>query len=240
MHHIERQVNRAFETVTQESYDIASNVRAVKQFCREDQEARTQRELLYVARGHHYRGEWLWAVVENLQSFIATAGRVAVIAVGGWMVLDRGRTLGEYVLFITLQDMVYAPISQLSIVLPKFRRNLSRAERLFEILDARPQVCDVPHAQRLASVAHSVEFRNVSFQYDGSTRRALRDISLSVPAGSTVALIGRSGSGKSTLMSLLQRLYEPQSGGILIDGIDIRNMTATMPHNKRTSSGAPK
>jgi len=225
MHEIERQVNRSFETVTQESYDIASNVRAVKQFSREKQEICKQRELLHVARGHHYRGERLWAVVENLQTLIATAGRVAIIAVGGWLVLTRRCSIGDYVLFIALQDMAYAPISQLSITLPKLRRNLSRAERLFEILDAEPQIRDVPYAPKLLSVAHAVEFRNVGFQYPGTTRWALRDVNLSVPAGSTVALIGRSGSGKSTLMSLLQRLYDPQSGGIFIDGADIRTVT---------------
>ncbi len=232
MHDIERQVNRAFEDVTQESYSIASNVRAVKQFGREKQESLTQRKLLYVARDKHYRGERLWALVENLQTLIATAGRVGVIAVGGVFVLTRRCTVGEYVLFIALQDMVYAPISQLSIILPKLRRNLSRAERLFEILEAKPKVCDAPGARALPSAGHSVEFRNVGFHYEGSNRWAVENINLSVPAGSTVALIGRSGSGKSTLMNLLQRLYDPQCGGIFIDGADIRELTQASLRNQ--------
>lgn len=224
MHRLERQVSRAFETVTKESYDISSNVRAVKKFSREKHESRTQRELLDSARDVQYRGERLWAVIENLQSFIATAGRVSVITLGGYFVLTHRCTVGDYVLFIAMQDMVYGPISQLSVILPKLRRNLSRAERLFEILEAHRVICDAPDARPLAGAEHSVEFRNVSFRYAGSDRWSLKNVSFQAPAGSMVALIGRSGSGKSTLMNLLQRLYDPQEGSILLDGVDIREI----------------
>jgi ABC-type multidrug transport system fused ATPase/permease subunit len=224
MHVIETQVSRAFETVTKESYDIASNVRLVKKFGQERAEARTQRNLLYAARDKHYRGERLWALIENVQTLIATAGRVGVIAMGGYMVLHRLCTIGDYVLFIALQDMVYGPISQLSIILPKLNRNLSRAERLFEILEEKRTILDASNAQLLARGEHCVEFRNVSFTYPGAQRPALRNVSFTVPAGAMVALIGPSGSGKSTLMALLQRLYDPQSGSISIDGLDIRQL----------------
>ncbi len=163
--------------------------------------------------------------MENTQSFIATAGRVGVIAFGGYLVLTRQCTVGDYVLFISMQDMVYGPISQLSIILPKLRRNVSCAERMFEILEERPAICDAPDAELLAAAEHSVEFRNLSFRYPGTDRWTLKDVNFSVRSGSTVALIGLSGSGKSTLMNLLQRLYDPQEGAILIDGHDIRNVT---------------
>ncbi len=224
MHSVEQAVSLAFEAVTKESYDIASNVRLVKKFGREKQEGATQRKLLVAARGHHHRAERLWATTENIQSFIATAGRVAVIAVGGIFVLTRQCSVGDYVLFIAMQDMIYGPISQLSIILPKLQRNLSRAERLFEIMDEQPTICDAPEATPVLTVKHSVEFRDVSFRYPGSDRWALERINLHVPAGSTVALIGVSGSGKSTLMNLLQRLYDPHEGSILIDGVDIRHV----------------
>ncbi len=224
MHYVERRVSRAFETITKESYDIASNVRAVKKFSQEKQEAALQRRLHDSARDVQYRGERLWATIENVQSVIATAGRVGVIALGGYFVLAHRCTVGDYVLFIAMQDMVYGPISALSVILPKFRRNLSRAERLFEILEQTRTICDAPHAEDLPAVQHSIEFKNVSFRYAGADRDALRDVSFKVPAGSMVALIGRSGSGKSTLMNLLQRLYDPQQGAILLDGKDIRDL----------------
>ncbi len=227
MHEIEQQISRAFETVTKESYDIASNARSVKKFSREKQETMLQGDLMSSARGKQYRGERLWALIENAQSFIATAGRVGVIGLGGYFVLTRRCSVGDYVLFIAMQDMVYGPISQLSVILPKLRRNLSRAERLFEILEENRKICDSPQARELTGAAHSVTFDNVSFQYAGAERYALEHISFEVPAGSVVALIGPSGSGKSTLMNLLQRLYDPQQGRILIDGTDIREFSQT-------------
>ncbi|MBV9306257.1 MAG: ABC transporter ATP-binding protein, partial [Acidobacteriaceae bacterium] len=222
MHRLEYLISHAFERVTKESFDIASNVRVVKKFSRERQEARTQRELLYRARRHHYSGERMWAFIENVQSLFSTAGRVGVIAFGGFLVLTHRCSVGEYVLFIAMQDMVYGPISQLSIILPKLRRNLSRAERMFEILEQGRNICDVPNAKRLTGPGRSVKFCNLSFKYAGAEQWTLRDVNFEVPAGSTVALIGPSGSGKSTLMNLLQRLYDPQAGSVLIDGEDIR------------------
>jgi ABC-type multidrug transport system fused ATPase/permease subunit len=225
MHKLETQVSQAFENVTKESYDIASNVRLVKKFCQEKREALTQLDLLGIARERQFRGERLWAVIENVQSFIATAGRVGVITFGGYLVLTRRCSIGEYVLFIALQDMVYGPISQLSIILPKLRRNLSRAERLFQILDERPAVRDAHDADVLPPVESDVEFKNLCFRYSGSEDWALRGVNFKVPAGVTVALIGPSGSGKTTLMNLLQRLYDPQAGSVLIGGRDLRTVT---------------
>jgi subfamily B ATP-binding cassette protein MsbA len=225
MHRVERAVNAGFEAVSKESYDIASNVRVVKKFTQEKQEASTQRRLMRNARIKQYQGERLWALIENVQTWIATAGRVAVIALGGYFVLSHRCTVGDYVLFMALQDMVYGPISQLSIILPKLRRNLSRAERLFEILEQSSSVFDPLDARKLSIATPSVEFRNVSFRYEGTQRWTLQHVDLWVPAGAKVALLGASGAGKSTLVSLLQRLYDPQEGSILINGIDIRNTT---------------
>jgi ATP-binding cassette, subfamily B, bacterial len=122
---------------------------------------------------------------------------------------------------------VYGPISQLSVILPKLRRNLSRAEKMFEILDERPAVKDIEDPCVLGNAHHSVEFRDVSFRYPESSEWALRNVSFKVPAGATVALIGPSGSGKSTVMNLLQRLYDPQHGTVLIDGVDVRQIASS-------------
>ncbi len=225
LHSYEGQSSAAFEAVTKESYDIASNARVVKRFAQEEPEAQLQRGLLRLAREKQYKVERLWALVENVQSFIATAGRVGVITFGGYLVLNHRCSIGDYVLFIAMQDMVYGPISQLSIILPKLRRNLSRAERLFEIRDEKRTLKDPRVTKQLQSADHSVEFRNLSFRYGSSERWTLNNVNFRVFAGSTVALIGASGSGKSTLVNLLQRLYDPQHGSILIDGTDLRDVT---------------
>jgi ABC-type multidrug transport system fused ATPase/permease subunit len=225
MHRLEFLISHAFERVTKESYDIASNVRAVKKFCREKAETQTQRQLLFRARRRHYQGERCWAVIENVQSLFSTAGRVAVIGLGGYFVLTHRCSVGQYVLYIALQDMVYTPISQLAIIMPKLRRNLSRAERMFEILDEKQSVTDSPDATVLSGPERFIEFRDLTFRYAGAAHDTLHNVNLNIPAGSTVALIGPSGAGKSTLVNLLQRMYDPQSGSILIDGQDLRDVT---------------
>jgi len=121
----EQLVTQAFEDVTREAYDISSNVAVVKKFSQEEQESARQRGLLSKARVQQFGAERLWAFVENTQNCISTLGRVTVICAGGYMVLTGRCSVGDYVLFIALQDMVYGPISQLSVILPKLRRNLS-------------------------------------------------------------------------------------------------------------------
>ena len=225
MNLLEHEISRGFEAVSKESYDIASNVATVKKFSQEAREAETQIALLAKARSPQLRGERTWACVENVQTLVAAAGRVAVLALGAVFVLNGKCTVGECVLFIALQDLVYGPINQLSILLPKLRRNATRAQGLFEVLDQRPTVMDKPNATELQPLQRSIEFRNVSFRYGSTSRWALKNVSFKVMAGSTVALIGKSGTGKSTLVNLLLRCYDPQQGAILIDGRDIRSVT---------------
>lgn len=225
MHDLEQEVNGGFERVSKECYDIAGNVATVKKFCQEKREATLQRSLLAKARVPQFRAERNWAVIENAQTLIATLGRVTVIGLGGFFVL-RGRcSVGEYVLFIALQDMLFGPMGQLSVLLPKLRRNVARSEGLFEVLDRKSALADKENALRLPPLQGSVEFRNLSFRYSSADDWTLQNVSFKVPAGSTVALIGRSGTGKTTLVNLLLRFYDPQHGSILIDGVDIRNVS---------------
>jgi ABC-type multidrug transport system fused ATPase/permease subunit len=222
MNQMEREVNRGFEAVSKECYDIAGNVTTVKKFSQEKREASLQRTLLAKARVPQFRAERSWAVIENVQTLIATLGRVTVIGLGGFFVMRSRCTVGEYVLFIALQDMLFAPMGQLSILLPKLRRNLARAEGLFEILDCKAALADASDAHVLRPLHGSVELRQVGFRYPGTHDWTLQNVSFTVPAGSTIALIGRSGTGKSTLINLLLRCYDPQQGSILIDNVDIR------------------
>ncbi|TSA46214.1 ATP-binding cassette domain-containing protein, partial [bacterium] len=127
--------------------------------------------------------------------------------------------------YITLQNMAYQPLSQLSVVFPKLRRQATRAGRLFSILDEPVAIKDKPDAIELAPLQKQIEFKNVSFGYHNNKQWALKDINLIIPAGKTIALVGRSGSGKTTFINLLLRSFDPQKGSIFIDGNDIRDVT---------------
>jgi ABC-type multidrug transport system fused ATPase/permease subunit len=220
---MERQVSEDFEVVSKESYDVASNVSTVKKFSQEKSETVNQAHLLARARQSQYRVERLWALIENIQTLIATLGRVSIIVAGGLLVLWGKATIGELVLYITLQNMAYQPISQLSVIFPRLRRNMSRVERVFELLDARGEVQDKPNAQILPPLSSRIEFRDVWFRYGKDKRWVLKNVDVTVPAGATVALIGASGSGKTTFINLLLRSFDPERGSILIDGVDLRD-----------------
>lgn len=223
IYEIEQQGCEDFERVSKERYDVAGNVLTVKKFSQERAEIRRQWGLQRKARDTQFRGERLWTLVENSQSLISTLGRVAVILLSGWMVLSGRCSVGEFVLFVTLSEMAYQPVSQLAVIFPRLRRAMARAERLFDIIDETPAVKDLPGAPPLAPLARTIEFRDVWFRYAEDRPWTLRGVNLTVPAGAKVALVGRSGSGKTTFVNLLLRMFDPQQGGIYIDGVDIRD-----------------
>ncbi len=222
---IEQEVNEAFEHLSREQYDVAANVLTVKKFSQERPEAENKRELMFRAREIQYNAERLWGIIENIQTVITTIGRVSVLGLSAWFVLKGEATIGDFVLYITLQNMAYQPLSHLSNIFPRLRRNTARAERLFTLLDESVTVLDAPDAPTLAPLTQQIEFKDVSFAYHADGDPALRDLNVVIPAGTTVALVGRSGSGKTTFINLLLRSYDPQKGQILIDGTDIRNVT---------------
>ena len=224
IYEIEQEGCDRFETVAKERYDVAGNVLTVKKYSQEKAEISRQWDLQRLARSTQFRGDRLWMLVENTQGVISTLGRVAVILISGWMVLARHCTVGDFVLYVTLSEMAYYPVSQLSVIFPRLRRSMARAERLFEIIDERPAVSDRPGAPPLSPLERAIEFRNVSFRYSEERPWTLRHVNLYVPAGATVALVGRSGSGKTTFMNLLLRMFDPQEGAILIDGTDLRDV----------------
>ena len=122
--------------------------------------------------------------------------------------------------------LMYGPVKKLSRVNASLQQAIAAAERIFEVLDEHTEVRERPGAPALAPFAREIEFRNVVFAYDdASTRPILRNLHLTVRAGEMVAIVGRSGAGKTTLVNLLPRFYDVTSGVILVDGVDIRDVT---------------
>jgi len=222
---IEQQSNDAFENISREMYDVAGNVQTVKKFSQEMTETQNNCKLLYDAREIQYGAERLWSRIENIQAIISTTGRVAVLSLSAWFVLQGTATIGQFVLYVTLQNMAYQPLSHLGSLFTRMRRNLTRVERLFAVLDEPLSVTDVPDALILPPLQKQIEFKNVSFSYRNDKEWALQNINVIIPVHTTCALVGRSGSGKTTFINLLLRSYDPQQGHILIDGFDISKVT---------------
>ena len=162
---------------------------------------------------------------------------VAAIAVAIITFLALSQTTGQasasaggFMSFIAAMLLMISPIKQLTAINPILQRGLSACESVFYLLD-QPDEPDQGHRELPHAQGH-IEFDHISFSYPGSERQALNDISFHVHAGQTIALVGASGGGKTTVSSLIPRFYSPSSGRILIDGIDIQDLTlASLRHN---------
>lgn len=219
----EKKAHDIFEDFHREEYDVAANVITVKHFSQETRETGRQKDIRILGRNYQYKAERYWKVSEIAQMAVSTVGRAAVIVGGGYFTLIGRATIGEFMLYITLQSMVYQPLWQLSVLFAMLRRALARAERIFRVLDEKPNIVDKPSAENLPLFKQKIEFKNVSFSYR-KEREVLRGISVAIPAGKMVALVGRSGSGKSTFVNMLLRSFDPQTGAILVDGHDLRDV----------------
>ncbi|MPY87186.1 MAG: ATP-binding cassette domain-containing protein [Luteitalea sp.] len=135
-------------------------------------------------------------------------------------------SIGEFSSFLAALFMMYAPVKRLSRVNANLQQAMAAAGRIFELLDTHTEVRDRPGATPIRPLRHTIEFRNVSFSYaDRDRRKVLDTVSFTVQAGEMVAIVGLSGAGKTTLVNLIPRFYDVTAGGILLDGVDIRDAT---------------
>jgi subfamily B ATP-binding cassette protein MsbA len=157
-------------------------------------------------------------ILELFGVFIAAAFLLyarEVIAAGGM-------TIGTFAAYIVAMLQMYDPLRKLSRIQNYFQQSFAATSRIYKLLDTHTEKQDKPGAVDLPPFADRIEFRDVSFKYQDSTDRVLKDVRFDVRRGEVVALVGLSGAGKSTLTNLLMRFYDPSQGGIYIDGVEIR------------------
>jgi subfamily B ATP-binding cassette protein MsbA len=165
------------------------------------------------------------AILPPLMELLGGLAIVALIWYGSRQIADKTLTAGEFTSFLAAAFMMYAPVKKLSRVNASFQQAMGASERIFEILDTHSEVTQRAAARPLSKLQHGIEFRKVSFSYDGPGKTILRDVSFAVGVGEAVAIVGLSGAGKTTLVNLVPRFYDVTGGGILIDGMDIRDLT---------------
>jgi ABC-type multidrug transport system fused ATPase/permease subunit len=217
---IQEQQQRIAE-LTAEAEENISGVRVVKAFAREARQlGRFEREVNRVF-SQSMVATRLQAYYQPLIGFLPQLGLAALLFAGGRRVIDGGLTLGEFTAFYTYLLMLLGPMRWLGMSLGMAQRATASGARIFEILDRAPQIVAPAGAPALPEGSGRVTFEDVTLQYEGATRPALRDVSLDVAAGTTVALVGGTGSGKTTLAQLVARLYDPTHGRVLVDGADV-------------------
>ncbi|HYM26429.1 MAG TPA: ABC transporter ATP-binding protein [Vicinamibacterales bacterium] len=161
-----------------------------------------------------------------LMELIGGIGMAAAVTYGSSQIASGRLTAGDFGLFMGTLVLMYGPAKKLSRVNANMQQALAASENIFEILDTYSEVHERPNAPPMPPFRHEIEFRDVGFKYDDEqVRRILRSVSFSVRAGQMIAIVGRSGAGKTTLVNLLPRFYDVTSGAILVDGIDIRDVS---------------
>jgi len=164
------------------------------------------------------------ALSSPVMEILEAVGVVVAVWLGGWLVFRGELTPGAFMGFLGALASLYVPIKRLSAVNNNIQRGMAGVTRVFEVLDQRAEVADRPGARVLPPVKETVTFERVGFAYEPG-RFILRDIHFQTKMGEIVAIVGASGAGKSTLVNLLPRFFDPTEGRILLDGVDLRDVT---------------
>ena len=209
-------------TVLQENVAGGRVVRAYAQEAEESERFETELESLF---NHNMQAanRWAWSFPMSLTlNAMSVAG---VIWVGGWMVLTGRISIGTLVAFERYTSMLQEPIRWLGMVVNRMAQAIASGERIFEVLDTRARITNLPDARPIADVRGVVTFDHVNFRYSSARDETLHDVSFEAVPGQMVALIGPTGSGKSSVVSLIPRFYDPSSGSVRLDGHDLREFT---------------
>ncbi|MEY5028645.1 MAG: Lipid export ATP-binding/permease protein MsbA [Pseudomonadota bacterium] len=220
-----RQANEFDSAAHTKAVDSLLNFETVKYFGNEAFEAGRYAQSLDRLREARLKAQTTLALLNAGQQLIIAVALVAMLWRATQGVVDGRMTLGDLVMVNAFMIQLYIPLNFLGVIYREIKQNLTDLDRMFTLMDREREVADVPGAPELVlDTQISVEFVHVSFAYD-SDRPILHDISFTIPAGKTVAVVGPSGSGKSTLARLLYRFYDVQQGAVKLAGQDIRTVT---------------
>jgi ATP-binding cassette subfamily B protein len=236
----QQEVQQRIAELTAEAEENVSGIRIVKAFAREEYQLhRFSRAVARVFDQSIYSTR-LQAFFGPLIGLLPQIGIALVLLVGGREVIAGSLSLGDFTALYTYLVMLAGPLRMLGVAMGMAQRAIASGNRLFEILDREPRIESPPGAPALPAGGGEVELRGITLRYDGDdpggiaaadfdhtrvgpkSAAALEGVDLRVEAGRTVALVGPSGSGKTSLVALIARLYDPSSGTVLVDGVDVR------------------
>jgi ATP-binding cassette subfamily B protein len=221
---MQNEVETHFSDLSARASDALGNVALVQSFVRVDAEVQGLRFVADKLLAAQMPVLSWWAIVTVMTRASTTITILTIFAVGITM-NQRGMTsVGEIVMFVSFATMLIQRLEQVVSFINSVFMEAPRLKEFFNVLDAVPAVRDLPDAADPGRLQGLVEFQDVSFSYDGK-RPAVEDLSFVALPGQTIALVGPTGAGKSTAIALLHRAFDPQSGFIKIDGIDIRRLT---------------
>ena len=220
-----RRSQEAVEQLSHISAEAFTGQRIVKAFGTEAQEAQKFGDAGY----HLYRTNMkvmaALSVLPPLMEVLGGCAMAGALWYGSREIAAGELTTGEFTSFIAALFLMYGPAKKLSRVNANLQQAMAASERIFELLDIDTEVKEKPGAQPLGPFQREIEFRNVGFAYERAQGGILSEVSFTVQTGHMIAIVGRSGAGKTTLVNLLPRFYDVTEGSLLIDGVDVRDVT---------------
>ncbi len=204
--------------------DALNGVRVVKAFAREDEEKRRFEVRNIAASKSDQTVSLNYTTLFRIVAFLFTIASTLIMGVGGWMVIEGEITYGILITFTAYASMLYSPLTSFVNMIGQIANASNAMQRLMEIMDAEPEVKEKEDAVKLEKLRGDISFKNVLFGYD-KNRKIIDDVSFEIKAGETVGIVGRTGAGKSTIANLLIRLYDTNSGDIIIDGYNVRELS---------------
>jgi ATP-binding cassette subfamily B protein len=219
-----RRVRERMGAVTATLQEDISGIRVVQAFAREGRSRDRFRGVNDSYRGANQETVVLNGVYFPFVELLSSAATAIVLGFGGWLFFDGSLTIGALVAFTLYLSNFFEPVQQLSQLYNTFLAAVAALDKIIDVMEEEPEIEDAANAVPLARAEGHVRFENVRFGY-GEGPEVLHGVDLDVPAGTTVALVGHTGAGKSTIAKLLARFYDPGTGRITIDGIDLRDVT---------------
>jgi len=205
-------------------HQVFQGMRVVKSYAMENYEQKRAHQLIHTLCHLNVKAGRVRAASHPIMETLGGIAIVIVILYGGSQVIAGNRTTGTFISFITALLLAYEPMKRLANLNANLQEGLAAALRVFAAIDQKPMITNISEAPPLKVEKGHISFNNVSFSY-ANGRKALKNISLNIPAGQRIALVGPSGSGKSTLLNLIPRFYDVSDGSIMIDDFDTRKVS---------------
>ncbi|MFD2213063.1 ABC transporter ATP-binding protein [Metabacillus endolithicus] len=227
---LRKKIRRSWQTVRLKQSKLNSHLNESIQGIRVTQSFTQEKENIEYFDGVNSENFHSWqnatkrnAMFTPMVEMTNAIGTAILIAYGATLIANESITIGTFVSFAFYLGMFWEPISRLGQVYNQLLMGMASSERIFEFIDEKPNVADSDNPTILKSMKGKIDFESVEFAYD-SSRKALNKISISIPAGQTVALVGHTGSGKTTIANLISRFYDATGGSVKIDDINIKNL----------------
>ncbi|BAZ69733.1 MAG: ABC transporter ATP-binding protein/permease [Pelatocladus maniniholoensis HA4357-MV3] len=203
--------------------EVFSGIRIVQAFAAQGYEVKRFNQEAEYNRQARYRAQQLKSIQFPVVGFLEAVSIMLLFLLGGWQISQGNLTSQGFISFLTAVALLIQPIDLMISNYNEYKQTEASVERIFELMARKPSISEKPDAKELPRVVGKVKYRDVNFAYDPG-QPVLKDLCLHACPGDVIALVGSSGAGKSTLINLLLRFYDPQSGQILIDGIDLRDV----------------